>query len=226
MIDDDLGVSGASTIGRSGFAELAAQVGLRQVGIVLRSAPGWPVTTPTGYRLVDLAGMADTLIADADGVYHPALFNDRLLLGMKGAMSEAELHILPARLDGGIRNKAARGELRRGLPVGLVWGEADGEIRWHPDEAAPPLITAIFDRFAVTGSVRGVRLWLRDTACSFRCLSARRRHHLGRTQLSRGAQRAHPSCLCGYLGVRQDPPATLCRRDAAEAERLQRQAQV
>ena len=84
------------------------------------------------YRLLDLAGMTDTLIADADGVYHPGLFNDRLLLGMKGTMSEAELHILRARLDGGIRNKAARGELRRGLPVGLVWGEADGEIRRHP----------------------------------------------------------------------------------------------
>ena len=61
----------------------------------------------------------DTLIGDADGIYHPALFNDRLLLGLKGAMSEAELHVLRARLNGGIRNKAARGELRRGLPVGF-----------------------------------------------------------------------------------------------------------
>jgi DNA invertase Pin-like site-specific DNA recombinase/uncharacterized protein YndB with AHSA1/START domain len=168
VIDDDLGVSGASTTGRSGFAELAAQVGLRQVGIVLslecsrlaRNNADW-------YRLLDLAGMADTLIADADGVYHPALFNDRLLLGMKGTMSEAELHILRARLDGGIRNKAARGELRRGLPVGLVWGEADGEIGWHPDEAVTGLIIAIFDRFAVTGSVRGVWLWLRDQGLQF-----------------------------------------------------------
>jgi DNA invertase Pin-like site-specific DNA recombinase len=115
VIDGDLGVSGASTAGRSGFAELAAQVGLGQIGIVLslecsrlaRNNADW-------YRLLDLAGMTDTLIADADGVYHPAMFNDRLLLGMKGTMSEAELHILRARLDGGIRNKAARGELRRG----------------------------------------------------------------------------------------------------------------
>jgi DNA invertase Pin-like site-specific DNA recombinase len=168
VIDDDLGVSGASTTGRSGFAELAAQVGLGQVGIVLslecsrlaRNNTDW-------YRLLDLAGMADTLIADADGVYHPALFNDRLLLGMKGTMSEAELHILRARLDGGIRNKAARGELRRGLPVGLVWGEADGEIRWHPDEAVTGVITTIFERFAVSGSVRGVWLWLRDQGVKF-----------------------------------------------------------
>src|SRR4051795_13634055 len=163
VIDDDLGVSGASTTGRSGFAELAAQVGLGQVGIVLslecsrlaRNNADW-------YRLLDLAGMTDTLIADTDGVYHPGLFNDRLVLGMKGTMSEAELHILRARLDGGIRNKAARGELRRGLPVGLVWGEGPGEVRWHPDEAVTGSITAIFDRFAVCGSVRATWLWLRE----------------------------------------------------------------
>jgi hypothetical protein len=119
------------------------------------------------YRLLDLAGITDTLIADTDGIYHPALFNDRLLLGMKGTMSEAELHILRARLDGGIRNKAARGELRRGLPVGLVWGEADGEIVWHPDEAVTGVISAIFDRVAVAGSVRGVWLWLREQGLKF-----------------------------------------------------------
>jgi hypothetical protein len=100
-------------------------------------------------------------------VYHPGLFNDRLVLGMKGTMSEAELHILRARLDGGIRNKAARGELRRGLPVGLVWGEADGQTRWHPDEAVTGVIATIFDRFAVCGSVRGVWLWLREQGLRF-----------------------------------------------------------
>ena len=89
------------------------------------------------HRLIDLCGLTDTLIGDADGIYHPSLFNDRLLLGLKGTMSEAELHVLRARLNGGIRNKAARGELRRGLPVGFVWGEADGEVRFHPDEAVP-----------------------------------------------------------------------------------------
>src|ERR1051325_4477485 len=87
------------------------------------------------YRLLELWGVTDTLIGDNDGVYHPALFNDRLLLGLKGTMSEAELHIIRARLDGGLRNQAARGELRRGLPVGLVWGKQDGEVLFHPDEA-------------------------------------------------------------------------------------------
>ena len=86
---------------------------------------------------------------------------------MKGTLSEMELHILRARLDGGIRNKAARGELRRGLPVGLIWGEADGEILRHPDEAVTGVIAAIFGRFAVCGSVRGTWLWLRDQGLKF-----------------------------------------------------------
>ncbi|MGH3122588.1 MAG: recombinase family protein [Streptosporangiaceae bacterium] len=113
------------------------------------------------YRLLDLAGICDTLVADADGVYHPALFNDRLILGMKGILAESELHVLRARLEGGIKNKAARGELRRGLPVGLIWGEAGGEVRFHPDEAVTGVLTAVFERFAVCGSVRATWLWLR-----------------------------------------------------------------
>jgi len=163
IIDADLGRSGASTAGRSGFAELTTLVGLGQVGIVLalevsrlaRNNSDW-------YRLLDLAGMTNTLLADADGVYHPGLFNDRMLLGLKGTMSEAELHVLRARLDGGIRNKAQRGELRRGLPVGLVWGEDEGQILLHPDEAVTGVITAVFARFAACGSVRGTWLWLRE----------------------------------------------------------------
>ena len=111
--------------------------------------------------------MTDTLIGDADGVYNPGLFNDRLLLGLKGTMSEAELHILRARLDGGIRNKAARGELRRGLPTGLVWGEADGEVRLHPDEAVVGAIRAVFARFTEFGSARRVWLWFRSENLSF-----------------------------------------------------------
>ena len=107
------------------------------------------------YRLLDLAGMTNTLLADGDGVYHPGLFNDRMLLGLKGTMSEAVLHVLRARLDGGIRNKAQRGELRRALPVGLVWGEDDGQILLHPDEAVTGVIAAVFAQFAVCGSARG-----------------------------------------------------------------------
>ena len=90
-------------------------------------------------------------------------------------MSEAELHVLRARLDGGIRSKAARGHLRRGLPVGLVWGEADGQIRFHPDEAVTGVIGAVFEQFAVCGSVRGVWLWLRDQGLRWPLQGAYRR---------------------------------------------------
>src|SRR6202162_2456519 len=162
VIDEDLGLSGAGVVARSGFAKLTAEVALGHVGIVLglevsrlaRNNADW-------YRLIDLAGLTDTLIGDADGIYHPALFNDRLLLGLKGTMSEAELHILRARLNGGIRNKAAKGELRRGLPVGFVWGETDGEVLVHADEAVVTAIRSIFERFAETGSARRVWLWFR-----------------------------------------------------------------
>ncbi|WP_454740244.1 hypothetical protein [Cupriavidus necator] len=109
-------------------------------------------------------------------MYNPALFNDRLLLGLKGTMSEAELHILRARLDGGIRNKAARGELRRGLPTGLVWGEADGEVRLHPDEAVVGALRTVFERFSELGSARRVWLCHRRSALAGSCRSSRRQH--------------------------------------------------
>ena len=168
IIDEDLGLSGSGAVARPGFARLTAEVALARVGLILglevsrlaRNNADW-------HRLIDFAGITDTLIGDADGIYHPALFNDRLLLGLKGTMSEAELHVLRARLNGGIRNKAARGELRRGLPVGFVWGEADGEILFHPDEAVVTAIRTVFQRFAETGSARRVWLWFRDQAFKF-----------------------------------------------------------
>ena len=168
IIDEDLGLSGSSTAKRSGFTRMTSEVALGQVGIILglevsrlaRNNADW-------YRLLELCGLTDTLIGDSDGVYHPALFNDRLLLGLKGTMSEAELHIIRARLEGGIRNKAARGELRRGLPVGFVWGEADGEVLFHPDAAVTGALRTVFERFAEFGSARRVWLWFRSEALSF-----------------------------------------------------------
>jgi DNA invertase Pin-like site-specific DNA recombinase len=162
VVDADLGVSGSVTGQREGFESLVAEVALGQVGIILAlEASRLARDNAAWYRLLDLAGVCDTLVADADAVYHPALFGDRLLLGLMGIMAESELHVLRARLDGGIKNKAARGELRRGLPVGLIWGEADGEIRFHPDEAVTGVIAAVFSQFAVCGSVRATWLWLR-----------------------------------------------------------------
>jgi len=168
VVDEDQGRSGSGVVDRSGFDKMTAEVALGKVGIVLglevsrlaRNNADW-------YRLLDLCSMTDTLIGDGDGIYHPALFNDRLVLGLKGTMSEAELHVLRARLDGGIRNKAARGELRRGLPIGFVWGEQGGEVRFHPDEAVIGAIRTLFERFAETGSVRQVWLWFRSQGLSF-----------------------------------------------------------
>jgi DNA invertase Pin-like site-specific DNA recombinase len=168
VIDEDLGMSGSGLSDRSGFARLAAEVALGHAGLVLglevsrlaRNNVDW-------YRLLDLCGVTDTVIGDTDGLYHPGSFNDRLLLGLKGTMSEAELHVLRARLEGGIRNKAARGELRKALPVGYVWGDEEGEILIDPDEAIRGAIRTIFDRFAELGSVRQVWLWMRREAVQF-----------------------------------------------------------
>lgn len=166
VIDEDLAITGSGVADRSGFDRMTAQVALAHVGIVLaievsrvaRNNAEW-------YRLLDLCGITNTLIGDSDGIYHPGMFNDRLLLGLKGTMSEAELHIMRARLDGGIRNKAARGELYRGLPVGFIW---DGEkVRHHPDEAVTGAIRTVFARFAEMGSVRQVWLWFRSESLSF-----------------------------------------------------------
>ena len=135
VIDADLGRSGADATAREGFKDLVADVGLGRVGIVFgievsrlaRNNSDW-------YQLLDLCALTDTLIADADGIYHPADFNDRLVLGLKGTMSEAELHLIRSRLTAGLRHKAARGELRQFLPVGFDYDET-GAVIITPDEA-------------------------------------------------------------------------------------------
>lgn len=168
VIDEDLAQSGSSSAQRGGFTTMTTEVALGQVGLILsievsrvaRNNADW-------YRLLDLCSVTDTLIGDEDGLYHPGLFNDRLLLGLKGTMAEAELHVIRARLEGGIRNKAARGELRRGLPVGFVWGEQDGEVLFHPDQAVTGAIHTVFEKFAQMGSARQVWLWFRSQGLRF-----------------------------------------------------------
>ena len=147
IIDEDLGISAASAVNRAGFTRLITEVALGRVGVVFglevsrlaRNNADW-------YRLIELCGVTDTLLGDNDGLYHPALFTDRLILGVKGTMSEMELYTLRARLEGGVRNKAARGELERGLPVGLVWGEGDGEVLIDPDAAVSNALQTVFER--------------------------------------------------------------------------------
>jgi DNA invertase Pin-like site-specific DNA recombinase len=133
-IDSDLGVSAAHADNRDGFQQLVSEVALGHAGIVLglevsrlaRNNADW-------HRLLELAALAKTLILDEDGIYDPSHFNDRLLLGLKGTMSEAELHVLKARLQGGMRNKAGRGELEMAPPIGLVY-EANGALLLDPDQ--------------------------------------------------------------------------------------------
>lgn len=151
VIDTDLGQSGACT-DREGFQKLVAEVGMGRAGIVLglevsrlaRNSTDW-------HRLIEICALTDTLILDEDGIYDPAHFNDRLLLGLKGTMSEAELHVLSARLHGGIINKARRGELRCRLPIGFVY-DAQGRVAFDPDKQVKESVQLLFDTFGRTGA--------------------------------------------------------------------------
>jgi DNA invertase Pin-like site-specific DNA recombinase len=156
VVDGDLGRSGASADERLGFKELVAEVGLGHVGPVLalevsrlaRSSADW-------HQLLDLYALTGTLIADQDGIYSPQDFNDRLLLGLKGTMSEAELHLIRARLDGGLRSKAERGELCLALPVGLDRDD-DGRVVLCADEQVRHAIGRVFCPWRRLGSARQV----------------------------------------------------------------------
>lgn len=156
VIDSDLGISGAQAHDRDGFQELVSEVAMGHAGIVLglevsrlaRNNADW-------HRLLELAAMSHTLILDEDGVYDPANFNDRLLLGLKGTMSEAELHVLKSRLQGGILNKARRGELEMGLPIGLVY-DANARVVLDPDRQIQDTVRLVFDTFYETGSACAV----------------------------------------------------------------------
>jgi DNA invertase Pin-like site-specific DNA recombinase len=168
VVDDDLAQSAQTTAQRNGFALMTAEVALGHVGLILSIEVSRVARNNTDwYQLLDLCSVTDTLIGDEDGLYHPGLFNDRLLLGLKGTMAEAELHVLRARLQGGIRNKAARGELRRGLPVGFIWGPQDGEVLLHPNQAVRNALRTVFEKFAELGSVRQVWLWFRSEGLTF-----------------------------------------------------------
>ncbi len=168
VIDEDLAQSGSGVVLRNGFAQMTNAVALGQVGIIIcLEASRVARNNAEWYRLLDLCAVTDTLIGDLDGIYHPGLFNHRLLLGLKGTMAEAELHVLRMRLNGAIRNKAKRGELRRGLPVGLVWGEEEGQVIFHPDQAVVGAIRTIFEKYAELGSARQVWLWFESKGLLF-----------------------------------------------------------
>jgi DNA invertase Pin-like site-specific DNA recombinase len=152
VIDNDQGESGASAAWREGFQRLVSEVGMGRAGIVMglevsrlaRNNADW-------HRLLEICALTETLILDEDGVYDPSSFNDRLLLGLKGTMSEAELHVLKARLRGGILNKVRRGEYHCILPTGFVYDEAGGVVL-DPDSQVRETIAYFFETFARVGS--------------------------------------------------------------------------
>jgi DNA invertase Pin-like site-specific DNA recombinase len=160
LIDEDQGQSGKHAVARAGFQALVADVSLRKVGIIM----GYEVSrlsrnNADWQQLLQLCALFDTLIGDADGIYDPRDFNDRLLLGIKGTISEAELHSLRLRLNAGRLSKAKRGELVHHLPTGLV-REVDGTVQLHPDQAVQGRIRLVFAKFRELGSVSQVLRYL------------------------------------------------------------------
>src|SRR5215218_2567626 len=162
VIDEDLGRSGSSAAGRVGFGRLVTEITMGHVGLVLgiemsrlaRSGADW-------YQLLELCPLSGALLADADGIYDPVDYNDRLLLGLKGTMSEAELHLLKQRMLAGKQAKARRGELAIGLPTGYVC-RPSGEAVLDPDEQVQMVVRLIFAKFAELGTLHGVLRWLVD----------------------------------------------------------------
>ena len=167
VIDNDLGQSGASTVDREGFQKLVAEVGMGHAGLVIglevsrlaRNSSDW-------HRLLEICAFTDTLILDEDGLYDPAHFNDRLLLGLKGTMSEAELHVMQARMRGGLLNKARRGELRLPLPVGFVY-DTQAQVILDPDQQVQQSIRTLFQSFRRVGSAGAVVKAFRDARLLF-----------------------------------------------------------
>jgi DNA invertase Pin-like site-specific DNA recombinase len=174
VIDQDLGQSGASAVDREGFQRLVAEVGLGHVGLVMglevsrlaRSSLDW-------HHLLEICTMTGTLILDEDGLYDPAIFNDRLLLGLKGTMSEAELHVLQARLKGGILHKASRAALKVPLPVGLISAQ-DQTIILDPDAQIQHALRLLFATFKRVGSAWATVKYFRTQGLLFP-----RRVHVG-----------------------------------------------
>ena len=205
VVDADLGLSGADAAGREGFQQLVAEVALGRAGLIMgleasrlaRSNSDW-------YQLLDLCAVTGTLIADGDGIYDPADYSDRLVLGLKGTISEAELHLIKGRLIAGMRHKAAKGELRVALPAGLEYDPA-GQPVLCADEAVREAITTVFRRFTELGSARQVMLSMGDDGLELPRCAGRRAHRVGAGQLRRGDRHPGQPVLCRGVRVRPHP---------------------
>ena len=234
VIDDDLGRSGSGRSERPGFERLVALVCSGEVGAVYcieasrlaRNGRDW-------HHLIDLCALAGTLVIDPDGAYDPRLVNDRLLLGLKGTMSEYELSLMRQRGIAARDAKAQRGEFRFMLPPGFCWSE-EGRIEIDPDEHVADTIRLVFAKFRELGSARQVFLWLRERgdqdagrAAQCRCVQARLE---GGGLSQRHPDPAQPT-LCRRLCLRPHgtahPPRRRARQDRRRAqgqERVERAA--
>jgi DNA invertase Pin-like site-specific DNA recombinase len=182
VVDEDLGESASRTGERVGFDQMVAMAALGKIGIILaievsRLARG----NRNWYHLLDICAITGTLIADEDGLYDPKAYNDRLLLGLKGTISEAELYMIKQRLVEAMREKAKRGELRRRLPAGLFWDEA-GRIQKEPDEQVVGAIDLVFDRFRSLGAIHQTHLSLLEQGVQ---IPVRVAHHAEESGLRR-----------------------------------------
>ena len=218
VIDEDQGQSGQSMVTRLGFQRLLAEVSLDHVGLILglemsrlaRSNKDW-------HQLLELCAIFRTLLADADGLYDPTDYNDRLLLGLRGMMNEAELYIMKGRLLEGRRHKAQRGDLLNDPPLGYVRGP-DGDYQLDPDEQAQRVVRLIFDVFEQQGSLHGLLRYL--VAHDIRLAdSPPHRPQPGATGVASSesddlTKPAAPSdlCRCLSLGASQDRPAQATAR--------------
>jgi DNA invertase Pin-like site-specific DNA recombinase len=220
VIDDDQGVSGASVDNRPGFRRLLAEVSLGHVGIVFgremsrlsRSCKDW-------YQLLELCGLFQVLLADADGVYDPTDPNDRMLLGLRGMMSEAEVHVLKARMHQGKLNKARRGELFTCVPVGYV-RSPDGGIALVPDEQVRSAVSLVFAKFAELGSLTETAAIITTAAGAGRAAGrrtgsrpatpVRRVRGSPATASGRTTTCCCPACGAGRRGCSSTKPAAAC----------------
>lgn len=167
VIDGDLGISGSGRSKRPGFAQLVTSVSLGEVGAVFGLEISRLARSSADLmKLLELCGLFGTLVIDEDGVYDISDFNDRLLIGLKGTMGEAELHFLHARMIGGKENAASRGELRFPLPVGYIY-DADGKTIMDPDEEVQHAISTLFRAFRSSGSAYGTVRYFAENGLSF-----------------------------------------------------------